>query len=175
MRPAIAPTWPYRPCQTGRAIPAVPNRPGTTTLSGRRDQSCRLASGCFFLEIERVFPLVRGSYVTNSVKFEDKDKNLKRRMCGEFVEKCRPSGPTYCNDAPLTNAGTPKRFASISYPPETRWPVCRTIGNPAPGLGNDSVVKRKTLAQNPCRDLKPPLPNRGRFPESDEDRCRPRC
>ena len=50
------------------------------------------------------------SYETNSVKLEDKDKNLKRRMCREFVEKCRPGGPTYCNDAPLTNAGTPKRF-----------------------------------------------------------------
>ncbi|CAM2064958.1 hypothetical protein SCOR_06255 [Sulfidibacter corallicola] len=34
------------------------------------------------------------------------------------------------------------RFASISYPLETRWPVCRTTGNPAPGLGGDSVVKK---------------------------------
>ena len=58
MRPAIAPTWPYRRCHTGGAIPAVPYRPCTTTLSGRRDQPCRLASGCFFLEIERVYPLV---------------------------------------------------------------------------------------------------------------------
>ncbi|CAM2064838.1 hypothetical protein SCOR_05655 [Sulfidibacter corallicola] len=61
-------------------------------------------------------------------------------MCGEFVEKCRPGalgGPgTYCHDAPLTNAGTPKRFASIGYPLETRW-----SGNPAPGLGGDSVMK----------------------------------
>ena len=54
-------------------------------------------------------------------------------MFGEFVKKCRPSalgGPgTYCNDAPLMNAGTPQRFASISYPLETR----------DPGLGGDSV------------------------------------
>ncbi|CAM2070733.1 hypothetical protein SCOR_35480 [Sulfidibacter corallicola] len=88
-------------------------------------------------------PVQRLSYVTNSVKLEDKDKNLKRRMCREFVEKCRPGGPTYCNDAPLTNAGTPKRFASISYPLETRW-----SGNPAPGLGGDSVVVNQIHARS---------------------------
>ena len=65
--------------------------------------------------------------------------------------RVRPVWPgTYCHDAPLTNVGTPKRFASISYPLETRWPVCRTIGNPwsgipAPDLGGDCVEKQHVI------------------------------
>ena len=64
--------------------------------------------GCFFLEIERGCSLVCGSYATNSVKLEDKDKNLKRRMYGELVEKCRPGAlGGYGRYGPAPTATTP--------------------------------------------------------------------
>ena len=118
MRPAVAPTWPYRPCLTGPA--RRPSQASGTTM---------LVHFALFLSRNRAgyARWFLALYVTNHINTEDKAKNLKGRMFGKFVNECRPGalgGPgTYCNDAPLTNAGTPKRFASISYPLETRWPA----------------------------------------------------
>ncbi|CAM2070608.1 hypothetical protein SCOR_34855 [Sulfidibacter corallicola] len=63
----------------------------------------------------------------------------------------RPAVAPTRHDAPLMNAGTPQRFASISYPLETRWSVCRIIGNPAADLGGDSAVNIRTRFPNEKR------------------------
>ncbi|CAM2068435.1 hypothetical protein SCOR_23900 [Sulfidibacter corallicola] len=95
----------HLPGHTGRAIPAVPYRPCTTTLSGIRDHHADSLRVVSFSKSSWVCPLVRGSYMTSFVRSKGKDENLSIRMCGECDEKDRPSalgGPgTYCDNAPL--------------------------------------------------------------------------
>ena len=90
MRPAVAPTWPYRPC--------------TTTLSGSREQHAGSLRVVSFPKSSRAHaPFVRGSYETNFVKLEGNAKNI----CWNKLRLERPNAERFVVPGRFIRGGKP--------------------------------------------------------------------